>query len=122
MVEVICDTNFLIHLATKRIKNLDSIELDMGSLTFLVPTVVYSELEQLQNSTTKKGDIQKTLDYIKKFRRISIDGIYADREILDFVKYKKCFVATMDKDLKKKIKASGSNIISLHNNNLILES
>ena len=122
MVEVICDTNFLIHLATKRIKNLDSIELDMGSLTFLVPNVVYSELEKLQNSTTKKGDIRKTLDYIKKFRRIAIDGIYADREILDFVKYKKCFVATMDKDLKKKIKASGSNIISFHNNNLILES
>ena len=122
MVEVICDTNFLIHLATKRIKNLDLIELDMGSLTFLVPNVVYSELEQLQNSTTKKDDIRKTLDYIKKFRRISIDGIYADREILDYVKYKKCFVATMDKDLKKKIKASGSNIISFHNNNLILES
>ena len=122
MVEVICDTNFLIHLATKRIKNLDSIELDMGSLTFLVPNVVYSELEKLQNSTTKKEDIRKTLDFIKKFERISIDGEYADKEILNFVKSKKCFVATMDKDLKKKIKEHGSNIISFHNDNLILES
>ena len=122
MVEVICDTNFLIHLATKRIKNLDSIELDMGSVTFLVPNVVYSELEKLQNSMTKKEDIRKTLDFIKKFKRISINGVYADKEILDFVKSKKSFVGTLDKDLKKKIKASGSNIISLHNDNLILES
>jgi rRNA-processing protein FCF1 len=122
LVEVICDTNFLIHLATKRIKNLDSIELDMGSLTFVVPNVVYSELEKLQNSMTKKEDIRKTLDFIKKFKRIPINGTYADKEILDFVKSKKSFVGTMDKNLKKKIKAFGSNIISLHNDNLILES
>ena len=122
MVEVICDTNFLIHLATKRIKNLDVIELEIGSLTFLVPNVVYTELEKLQNSKTKKEDIKKTLDFIKKFKRISIGGIYADKEILDFVKFKKSFVGTLDKDLKKKIKACGSNIISLHNDNLILES
>ena len=122
MVEIICDTNFLIHLATKRIKNLDSVELDMGSLTFLVPNVVYSELEKLQNSMNKKEDIRKTLDFIKKFKRIPINGAYADKEILDFVKSKKSFVGTMDKNLKKKIKASGSNIISLHNDNLILES
>ena len=122
MVEVICDTNFLIHLATKQIKNLDLIELDIGSLTFLVPNVVYTELEKLENSITKKEDIKKTLDFIKKFKRISINGMYADKEILDFVKSKKSFVGTLDKDLKKKIKASGSNIISLHNDNLILES
>ena len=122
MVEVICDTNFLIHLATKRIKNLDSIELDIGSLTFLVPNVVFKELEKLQNSKTKKDDVQKTLEFIKKFKRISIGGLYADKEILNFVKSKKSFVGTMDKELKKKIKSYGSNIISLHNDNLILES
>ena len=121
MVEVICDTNFLIHLANKRIKNLDSIELDMGSLTFIVPNVVYTELEKLQNSTTKSENVKKTLDFIKKFKRISIDGIYADKEILDFVKTKKSFVGTMDKDLKKKIKGYGSSIVSLHNDYLILE-
>ena len=94
----------------------------MGSLTFVVPNVVYTELEKLKNSPTKKEDIKKTLDFIKKFSRIPIEGIYADKEILDFVKSKKSFVGTMDKDLKKKIKASGGKIISLHNDNLILES
>ena len=122
MVEVICDTNFLIHLATKRIKNLDFIELDIGSITFLVPDVVYNELKKLEHSSIKKEDIVKTLDYIKKFKRISINGFYADKEILDFIKSRKYFVGTMDRDLKKKIKACGSNVISLHNDYLILES
>ena len=93
----------------------------MGSLTFIVPNVVYTELEKLQNSTTKSENVKKTLDFIKKFKRISIDGIYADKEILDFVKTKKSFVGTMDKDLKKKIKGYGSSIVSLHNDYLILE-
>ena len=121
MVDVICDTNFLIHLATKRIKNLDSFTLDLGSLTFLVPIVVYSELEKLQKVSDKKENIIKTLEYVKKFKKISISGSYADREILDYVKIKKSFVGTMDKELKKKIKIFGSNIISFHNDNLILE-
>ena len=121
MVDVICDTNFLIHLATKRIKNLDSFTLDLGSITFLVPIVVYSELEKLENISDKKENIIKTLEYIKKFKRISICGSYADKEILDYVKIKKSFVGTMDKELKKKIKIFESNIISFHNDNLILE-
>ncbi|MGB1428855.1 MAG: twitching motility protein PilT, partial [Nitrosopumilus sp.] len=31
MVEVICDTNFLIHLATRRIKNIDNLDTEIGS-------------------------------------------------------------------------------------------
>ncbi|MEK6817844.1 MAG: twitching motility protein PilT, partial [Thermoproteota archaeon] len=30
MVEVICDTSFLIHLATRRIKNIDNIDVEIG--------------------------------------------------------------------------------------------
>ena len=122
MVKVICDTNFLIHLATKRIKNFDKIVCDLGSIQFLVPNVAYRELKKLQTISNKQNDIKITLEYIKKFERIQIDGTYADEEILKFVENNHCFIGTMDKELKKKVKASGSNIISFHNNNLILES
>ena len=122
MVKVICDTNFLIHLATKRIKNFDKIVCDLGSIQFLVPNVAYRELKKLQKISNKQNDVKITLEYIKKFERIQIDGTYADEEILKFVENNPSFIATMDKELKKKVKASGSNIISFHNNNLILES
>jgi rRNA-processing protein FCF1 len=122
LVKVICDTNFLIHLATKRIKNFDKIVCDLGSIQFLVPNVAYRELKKLQKISNKQNDVKITLEYIKKFERIQIDGTYADEEILKFVENNPSFIATMDKELKKKVKASGSNIISFHNNNLILES
>ena len=122
MVEVICDTNFLIHLATKRIKNLDKIICDIGSIKFLVPNVAYHELKKLQTNSNKQNDIKITLEYIKKFERIEIDGTYADKEIIKFVENNRSFIGTMDKELKKQVKANGSSIISFQNDNLILES
>ena len=53
MVEVLCDTNFLIHLATRRIKNIDNLEMEIGSITFIVPEVVKNELTKLQQIPEK---------------------------------------------------------------------
>ena len=43
MINVISDTSFLIHLATHRIKNIDSIETEIGTLSFIVPKIVKKE-------------------------------------------------------------------------------
>ena len=46
MVEVVCDTSFLIHLATKRIKNISTLETEIGPLQFVVPDVVLKNLQK----------------------------------------------------------------------------
>ena len=51
MVEVICDTNFLIHLATRRIKNIDNLDMEIGSISFIIPEVVKNELIKLLGIT-----------------------------------------------------------------------
>ena len=122
MVEVICDTSFLIHLSTKRITNIDSLEMDIGQISFLIPNVVYNELNNLKNNPSKKSDVLQTLDYIKNFKTISIDGNFADKEILDYVKQNKSIVATMDKELKKQLKSQGCSILSFSKNKIVLES
>ncbi len=122
MVEVICDTNFLIHLATNRIKNLDNLDVEIGQITFVVPQVVKNELFELEKNLEKKQDIQSTLNYIKKFKIIPILGSFADKEILDYISKNRVIVATMDKELKKQIKKTGSSIMSFSNNKIILES
>ena len=38
-----------------------------------------------------------------------------------FIKQNRSIVATMDRDLKNKIKQSGSSILSIHNDKIILE-
>ena len=121
MVEVICDTNFLIHLATKRIKNIDNLDVEIGQITFVVPQVVKNELSKLANNPEKKQDIQSTLNYIKNFKIIPLFGSFADKELLDYVSNNRVIVATMDKELKKQIKQNGSSVMSFSNDKIILE-
>ena len=121
MVKVISDTSFLIHLATHRIKNIDFIETEIGTLSFIVPKIVKKELEHLAGDPDKKIISQQTLDFIKNFKTNEIDGSNADAAILDFIKENRCIVATMDKELKNKIKESGSSILSIHNDKIVLE-
>ena len=122
MVEVICDTNFLIHLATNRIKNIDNLDVEIGQITFVVPQVVKNELLQLEKIPEKKQEIKLTLDYIKNFKTIPILGSFADKELINYVSKNRVIIATMDKELKKQIKNNGSSIISFSNNRIILES
>ena len=122
MVEVLCDTNFLIHLATKRIKNIDNLDVEIGSISFVVPEVVKNELIKLQEIPEKNQEITITLNFIKNFKIISINGTYADKELIDYVKNNRSIIGTMDKALKNKIKKLGSSILSIHNDKIVLES
>lgn len=121
MVDIICDTNFLIHLANNRIKNLDNLDVEIGQISFIVPQVVINELFELEKKPEKKQEIKSTLNYIRSFKIIPIDGSFADKELLDHVLKNRVIVATMDKELKKQIKKRGSSIISIHNDKIILE-
>ena len=122
MAEVLCDTNFLIHVANRRIKNLDNLDVEIGHITFVVPKVVKNELLKLSNNEKKNKDIQATLDYIKNLKTFPILGDYADKAILDYLSNNRIIVATMDRELKKKVKKSGNSIISISNDKIIFES
>ena len=122
MVDVICDTNFLIHLATKRIKNIDNLAIEIGTISFVVPEVAITELNKLKKISKKKQDIIMTLNFIKNLKTISISGNFADKELLAYVNDNHSIIGTMDKQLKKQIKHAGGYIISLSNDKIILES
>ena len=122
MVEVLCDTNFLIHLATRRIKNIDNLDIEIGSISFIVPEVVKNELTKLQQIPEKNQEITQTLNFIQKFKIIPINGVYADEELIKHVKNNRSIIGTMAKALKNKIKKFDSSILSIHNDKIILES
>jgi hypothetical protein len=122
LVDVICDTSFLIQLATKKIKNIDNLETEIGEIKFVVPEVVIKELENLSNDEKKKHEAMETLNFIKKLKTISISGNYADQALLFHVKEHGGIIATMDKELKNKVKSLGASIITLSNDRIILDS
>ena len=122
LFEVICDTNFLIHLSTRRIKNIDSANSEIGDFQYVVPLVVLSELQRLSTIPDKEQDAKKTLEFVRNLKTIPISGKYADDAITEHVKKHGGTVATIDKELKSKIKNSGGSVISLSNDKIVLES
>lgn len=121
MVEVICDTSFLIHIANNRIKNLSTIETEIGDIRFVVPDVVVDELKKLGQLKEKKQAIETTLQHIRPFKTINLGGNYADDSFVTYVKKSGGVVATIDKDLKLAIKKAGGSVLSISNNRIVLE-
>ena len=121
LVDIISDTSFLIHLATHRITNISDLETEIGNLSFVVPEIVKKELDHLAEDPDKNTAVMQTLDFIKDFKTNSITGKTADLGILDFVGKNGGIVATMDRELKTKIKDVGGSILSIHNDKIVLE-
>ena len=121
LVNAISDTSFLIHLATHRITNLSDLETEIGRIEFIVPDIVIQELKHLSEDKEKNKISTVTLDFIKDFKTNSITGKTADLGILDFVEKNGGMVATMDRELKSKIKDVGGSILSIHNDKIVLE-
>ncbi len=122
MVEVICDTSFLIHLATRKIKNIDSVNTEIGQIQFVVPSVVLGELERLSKTEEKKQDATTTLEFVQNLKTIEMSGKFADQAIIEHVRNHGDMTATMDKELKNKIKSLNGSIISFSNDKIVLES
>ena len=122
MVEVICDTSFLIHLSTRKIKNLDSVNTEIGQIQFVVPSVVLNELEKLSKTQDKKQDAIITLEFAQNLKTIEMSGKFADQAIIDHVRNHGGITATMDKELKNKIKSLNGSVISFSNDKIVLES
>lgn len=121
MVEVVCDTSFLIHIATKKIKNISNLETEIGSIQFVVPDIVVQELEKLYKNDKKKQLILSTLEFIKNLKTIKISGTFVDESIISYTKKYGGIIATMDIHLKRKIKENGSSVISVSNDKIVLE-
>lgn len=126
MLEVVCDTSFLINLATRRIKNISNIEHEIGMVQFVVPDAVVEELKRLQrNNESKSVAAMHTLDFIegKKMKIVPITGKYPDEAILQNIKKeRRGLVATMDRELKRRIKKCGGSVISFSKDRIVLES
>ena len=122
MVEVICDTSFLIHLSTRRIKNIDSVNAEIGQIQFVVPSAVLNELRKLSKTQKKKQDAITTLEFAQNLKTIEMSGKFADQAIIDHVRNHGGITATMDKELKNKIKSLNGSIISFSNDKIVLES
>ena len=109
------------HIANTRIKNITNIETEIGQLDYFVPLIVFQELENLTKDEKKGSNANSTLKYIQNYKMINIFGSFADKAIIDYVEANGGIIATMDKELKIKVKELGGSIISIANDRIVLE-
>lgn len=122
MVEIICDTSFLIVLASKPIKKLDVLEDNIGKIDFVIPSIVIDELNKLVSSASaKRANAAKlALELSKRFKTVELQGGSADEVIVDYASKHRCYVATIDSALKNKLKSNGIDVITLVQDRIIV--
>ncbi|RNJ77377.1 MAG: twitching motility protein PilT [Nitrosopumilus sp. H13] len=122
MARVICDTSFLIHLATRRITNIDGIEMEIGPVTFVVPEVVRNELARLCDDPLKKNDAEATIKHVSGLETVPMNGRFADDGLLEHARMHHSIIGTMDRELKRQVKEAGGSVMSFWNDRIVLES
>jgi rRNA-processing protein FCF1 len=107
-MKILIDTNFLLTCAKQKIDLFEF--LNNEGFQILIPKKVLSELEGILISKQKakfKDDAALSIKILEKnnFSAIDIEGKTVDKSIINFAnKNKSIIVATLDKDVQKKIK------------------
>ena len=81
-----------------------------------------AELEKLSKNQEKKQDATTALEFTQNLKTVEMSGKFADQAIIEHVRNHGGMVATMDKELKNKIKSLTGSIISFSNDRIVLES
>lgn len=122
MINILCDTSFLLILATKKIKNLNQILVDIGNVQLVVPDIVIEEIKKLCNNENKKHSAVSALCLIKNLNKTHLPNVYVDDALVfDIKKHGGGIIATIDKKLKKRIKKIGGSVLTISNDFLVLE-
>ncbi len=172
-----CDTSFLMHMATRRVRNIDRLGEEMGGdVEFVVPGIVLDELERIAGSggsggrgssrgrgsnNAKRADARQTIKFARRLKVVPAGGtnpppaaaataasstLAADDAIVEYAAGRRrgtgppppptvsataaaganataagIIVATMDRQLKRRLRECGCSIMSFSNDNIVLE-
>lgn len=142
-----CDTSFLMHLATRKIRNIDRLDQEIGDVSFVVPRIVLDELVHIskqRGNHAKKADALRTLEFAKSLE-VADDVAFsplsgqqqqqqqhhhhnnnnsntADDALVRYGATHGGIIATMDRQLKRRLKEmQGCSIMSFASDNIVLE-
>jgi rRNA-processing protein FCF1 len=124
MRRILLDTSFILTLASKPLNLIEELEDIFGKVELLVLDDTIKELEVIsKRSSIKKAKQAKlALDFATKLKRIAYDCEGSvDDKILRYAKENGLIVITMDKELKKRLKAINLSTITLRENRLVVD-
>ncbi|MEM0366932.1 MAG: PIN domain-containing protein [Candidatus Nitrosocaldus sp.] len=139
MVRVLVDTSFLIAMANRPVRGIERLETNLGKVEFLIPDVVVRELERIAESVGVKRakEARAALQIINDARfRFSIIDVSKHAEIrkgnsssgrgavddliVAHAESARCYVATLDKGMIKRLKGRCAGIVTLQDDTMIV--
>ena len=123
-MDVICDTSFLMILVSKPIKQIDKLEMQVGKLFYLIPDIVIEELKKVEKKVgpNRAKNARTAIDIsYSMFKIVKIPkSTQVDDAIMAYAKKSNCAVATLDKELQKKLVRNNTLVITLSKDRLVL--
>lgn len=123
-MQVLCDTSFIIILTNKPAISTVDLENEYGKLNLMVPDMVHMELIRLTKTANPKRSkmAANTIKICEKFERININNLSnsVDDSIIEYAKNHRCSVATIDKEMIKKLIKNNVLVITISQNKLIV--
>jgi rRNA-processing protein FCF1 len=115
-LEVILDTSFLLELVSKPIKRLDELEVELGKVEFIVLEPTVRELRRLASKHgVKAKKANAALNYVKNLKVVNLGDkkLKADSAILYYALKYRAAVATLDQELRDKLREEDVIVITL---------
>jgi rRNA-processing protein FCF1 len=115
-LEVILDTSFLLELVSKPIKRLDELEVELGKVEFIVLEPTVRELKRLASKPgVKAKKANAALNYVKNLKVVNLGDkkLKADSAILYYALKYRAAVATLDQELRDKLREEDVIVITL---------
>ncbi len=123
MRKIILDTSFILTLASKPLNLIEELEEILGKVELLVLEDTIKELEAISKrpSIKKSKQARLALDFVMRLEHIT----YAqkgsvDDKILKCAMENKLIVATIDKELRKRLRSMRLSVITLKENRLMM--
>jgi len=122
MKRVLLDASFVLTLASKPLDLIEELEDILGKVELLVLEDTIKELEAISKRPSIKSKQAKlALDFVTKLERITYDYEGSvDDKILKCAMEKRLLVATMDKELRKRLRTMSLTVITLRQNRLMI--
>jgi rRNA-processing protein FCF1 len=121
-MQVLCDTSFLMVLVSKPIKNVERVEHELGPLDFIVPDIVMEELKRLEaKAGHKRSTLARTALALAQARFKAVEvprAAHVDDSIVEYATEKKCAVATIDTNLRRRLIRNEVLVITLSRDRL----
>ncbi|MEM3382688.1 MAG: hypothetical protein QXL52_01675 [Nitrososphaerales archaeon] len=123
MRRILLDTSFILTIASKPLNLIEELEGIFGKVELLILEDTIKELKaiSMRKSVKKAKQAKLALEFAMKLKIIKYDreGLVDDK-ILNYAVENNLIVATMDKDLRKRLKAMNLSTITLKENRLLI--